>query len=60
MDKEKKCVGDWRFHCSKCGRFVGKDGFIDVSYDPYMGGYEEGSSLCATCLKKEKEKEDDE
>ena len=40
--------------CPKCGRFVGKDGFIDVSYDDYMGGYEEGYFLCARCLQKEK------
>ena len=57
MTEEKKCIGNWRFHCHKCGRFVGKDGFIDVFYDDYMGGYEEGHSLCAACLKKEKGKE---
>ena len=44
---------DWRIHCSKCGRFVGKDGFIDIFYDDYMGGWEEGYSLCAACLKKQ-------
>ena len=53
MTENKKYVGNWRFHCHKCGRFIGKDGFIDVCYDDYMGGYEEGYSLCATCLKKE-------
>lgn len=56
MSEETKYVGNWRAHCSKCGRFVGKDGFIDISYDPYMGGYEEGYSLCRDCLKKQKEK----
>ena len=30
MNEEKKYVGNWRFHCYKCGRFIGKDGFIDV------------------------------
>ena len=50
--EEKKFVGNYRVHCSKCGRFVGKDGFIDVFYDDYMGGYEEGYSLCAACLEK--------
>ena len=56
MTKEKKCIGNWRFHCYKCGRFVGKGGFIDVSYDFYLGYEEGGYSLCAACLKKEKEK----
>lgn len=55
---EKKYVGNWRPHCSKCGRFIGKDGFIDIYYDTYMGGYEEGSSLCGACLRK-KEKQND-
>ena len=50
-DEKKKYVGLWRPHCSKCGRFVGKDGFVDITYDPYMGGYEEGYSLCVKCLK---------
>ena len=59
MTEEKKCVGNWRFHCCKCGRFVGKDGFIDVSYDDYMGGYEEGYSLCASCLKRKNENKRD-
>ena len=49
-----------RTQCSKCGRFVGKDGFIDISYDEYMGGYEEGYSLCARCLQKEKAKKEEE
>ena len=40
----------YRFHCHKCGRFIGKDGFIDVFYDDYNGGYEEGYSLCKRCL----------
>lgn len=36
--------------CSKCGRFVGKDGFQDVSYDYYCGGYGVGYPLCKRCL----------
>ena len=40
-------------HCHKCGRFVGKDGFIDIIYDYYMGGWEEGYSECRRCLDKE-------
>lgn len=55
MTEEKKYVGNWRPHCSKCGRFVGIDGFIDIFYDDYMGGYEEGYSLCASCLKRKEE-----
>ena len=51
MSEEKKYVGNWRPHCSKCGKFVGKDGFVDIYYDN-MGGYEEGYSLCANCLNK--------
>ena len=57
MVEEKKLgFGNHRIHCSECGRFVGKDGFADIFYDVYMGGYEEGYSLCAACLKKQKEK----
>ena len=41
-----------KIHCYKCGRFVGQNGFIDISYDDYSGGYEEGYSLCARCLNK--------
>ena len=55
MREEKKCIGNCRFHCSTCGRFIGKEGFIDVSYDEYTGGYYEGYSLCANCLKKQNE-----
>ena len=55
MIEEKKFVGNWRAHCHKCGRFVGKDGFIDIFYDESMSGYEDGGySLCAACLKKSK------
>ena len=39
-------------NCSKCGRFVGKDGFHDVFYDGYNGGYEIGYPLCKRCLDK--------
>ena len=49
MGEEKKYVGNWRPHCYKCGRFIGKDGFIDVFEN------EEGYSLCASCLKREEE-----
>jgi len=38
-------------NCSKCGRIVGKDGFLDVSYDDYAGGYEMGYPLCGRCLR---------
>lgn len=41
-------------HCYLCGRFVGLDGFIDVFYDDYAGGCEEGYSMCARCLRAEK------
>lgn len=37
-------------NCSKCGRFVGKDGFYDVMYDHYNGWYEVGYPLCKKCL----------
>jgi len=41
--------------CIRCGRFVGKDGYFDVTYDEYTGGLEDGGySLCAICLKKER------
>jgi hypothetical protein len=41
--------------CHKCGRFVGPDGFADVAYDDYNGGYEVGYPLCARCLQKKKD-----
>ena len=37
-------------NCSKCGCFVGKDGFHDVVYDYWNGGYEAGYPLCKKCL----------
>jgi|GEM_PF-3593174 len=37
-------------NCYRCGRFVGKNGFIDVYYDDYNGGYEFGYPECASCL----------
>jgi len=58
MNKKRKFVGNSRVHCCVCGGFVGKDGFIDVFYDDFMGGYEEGYSRCAACLKKEKEEKE--
>lgn len=33
-------------HCYICGRFVGKDGNLDISYDGYSGGYEQGYPTC--------------
>lgn len=42
------------FEKTKCIRFVGTDGFVDIAYDSYMGGYEEGYSLCVKCLKEKK------
>ena len=41
-------------NCSKCGHFVGKDGFHDVSWDYYNGGYDSGSPLCKKCLDRER------
>jgi len=35
--------------CHKCKRFLGRDGYPDVIYDDYAGGYEEGYSLCGPC-----------
>lgn len=37
--------GGW-FHCCKCGCFIGEGGYLDILYDTYMGGYEEGYSTC--------------
>lgn len=39
-------------NCSKCGRFVGKDGFADVGYDYWNGGHEVGYPVCAKCIAK--------
>jgi hypothetical protein len=35
--------------CCKCGRFIGPDGYPDIYYDDWTGGYEEGESLCGPC-----------
>ena len=48
-----------RVQCYKCGRFVGKDGFIDVTYDYYMGGWEEGYSECGKCRSERWKREDE-
>lgn len=39
----------FRPNCIKCGKFIGEGGYYDVIYDDYMGGYEEGYSLCKKC-----------
>lgn len=36
-------------NCSKCGRWVGKDGFMDAGYDA-EGTPEIGYPLCKRCL----------
>ena len=36
-------------HCYKCGRFVGKDGYIDIYFDMGTGVHEEGYSECGSC-----------
>ena len=36
-------------NCYICGRFIGKDGYPDVTYDDWNGGWEEGYSMCARC-----------
>jgi len=38
-------------NCSKCGRFVGKDGDPDIWHDP-SGTTEIGYPLCGECLRK--------
>jgi len=40
-------------NCSRCGRFVGRDGYADLYYDGYNGGWEIGYAVCAACLEKE-------
>jgi len=40
---------DTPINCSKCGRFVGKDGFLDTGYD-CEGTPEFGYPLCKRCL----------
>lgn len=51
-DARRKYIGQWRPHCYKCGRFLGKKDHIDIIYDPWNGGYEEGYSECVSCMKK--------
>ena len=38
-------------NCHICGRFVGKNGYDDVTYDDYNGGFEIGYSTCAAHTK---------
>ena len=38
--------------CCQCGRFLGKDGYPDIFYDDWSGGYEEGDTLCGPCGRK--------
>ena len=40
-------------NCCKCGRFVGKEGDPDITYDNYNGGYEIGYPKCGNCLRVE-------
>jgi hypothetical protein len=35
--------------CYKCGRFLGPDGYPDIVYDDWNGGYEQGYTLCGPC-----------
>jgi len=44
-------------NCSKCGKWVGKDGYLDIVWDDYNGGWEMGYPLCGPCLKKQTENE---
>lgn len=44
---KNRCVG---INCSECGRFVGKDGDLDITYDEYCGGATIGYALCRKCL----------
>ena len=42
-------------NCSECGRWVGKDGFMDAYCDGYNGSaLELGYPLCKACLDKSK------
>ena len=43
--------------CCYCGRFIGSGGRIDIVYDDYSGGYEEGYSKCERCLEQERNDE---
>lgn len=36
-------------NCCKCGRFIGKDGYPDIVWDSWNGGWEEGYSYCGPC-----------
>jgi homoaconitase/3-isopropylmalate dehydratase large subunit len=37
-------------NCCVCGRFIGKDGNVDVSYDWWTDGYELGYPTCGKCI----------
>lgn len=38
---------NYRINCSKCGRFIDRQGFADIMWDEWNGGYEMGYPLCA-------------
>ena len=40
-------------NCSTCGRWVGRDGFCDISLDNDSGCWECGYPLCGQCLREE-------
>lgn len=44
-------------NCSRCGRFVGPDGYDDV-IEVQWGLYEEGYPLCGRCLRREQREQE--
>lgn len=41
--------------CSRCGKFVGKDGTLDIAKDFDTGMYEMGYPECGACLRRNHE-----
>jgi len=37
-------------NCYKCGRWIGKDGHIDIEHDDNVGAVEAGYSMCKSCM----------
>jgi hypothetical protein len=52
MDKIMPKLKTYPLKCYICGRFIGKDGYPDVYYDDWNGGWEDGGSMCGECGRK--------
>ena len=47
-------------NCARCGKFVGRNGDYNITFDWYNGCVDYGYPLCAKCLEKTEVKSGDE